>query len=51
MIDSLGRELLGFQKDRKRGSRALVLIDNTPIKSGDSPATNSVARYTDFFIL
>lgn len=51
MIDSLGRELLGFQKDRKRGSRAVVKIDNTFIKSGETPMTNSLVRYTDFFIL
>lgn len=51
MIDSLGRELLGFQKGREKRSRALVIIDNTPIKNGDSPAANSAVRYTDFFIL
>lgn len=51
MIDSLGRELLGFQKGRKRGSRATVKIDNTPIKNDETPMTNSLVRYTDFFTL
>lgn len=51
MIDSLGRELLGFQKGRKRGSRAVVKIDNTIIKNGETPMTNSTVRYTDFFTL
>jgi hypothetical protein len=51
MIDSLGRGLLGSQKGKKRGSRAVVRIDNTFIKSGENPMTNSLVRYTDFFIL
>lgn len=51
MIDSLGRELLGFQKGKEKKSRAIVRIDNKVIKNGDSPATNSAARYTDFFTL
>lgn len=49
MIDSLGRELLGFQKGREKRSRATVKIDNTPIKNDETPTTNSLVRYTDFF--
>lgn len=51
MINSLGGELLGFQKGREKKSRAIVAMDSTPIKKGEFPTADSVVRYTDFFIL
>lgn len=51
MINSLGGELLGFQKERKKASRATIKLDGTPLKKDENPTTNSLVRYTDFFTL
>lgn len=49
MIDRFARELLASQGEQKHFSRAIINRNVTPLKLGETPATNEAVKYTDFF--
>lgn len=50
MIDRFARELLASQGEQNHFTRALIVRTVTPLKIGETPATNEAVKYTDFFI-
>lgn len=47
MIDFVGRELLGVQKERIKATRVTIRIDGKVPQKGDTPMTNELVKYTN----